>query len=174
MPLSRRARLRRTGLLCLHTLRNLAYHRAITDSRRPWKDQQFWVAAHNNYLDVAILEWCKTFTDRAGMHHWKKSVVRSEDFAAEMHTALQSDAESFQAYALSIKSYRDKFVAHLDEENNINIPTMTIAKLSTQALYEWLHYNKNDCNAFYDAPHRADRYYAECFTHALRVLRTET
>ena len=173
MPLSRRARLRRTGLLCLHTLRNLAYHRAIADSRRPWQEQQFWVAAHNNYLDVAILEWCKIFTDRAGMHHWRKSVVRPEHFAAEMHTVLRSDAETFQAYALSIKSYRDKFVAHLDEENDIRIPRMSIAKLSTQTLYEWLQRHEDDCNAFHGAPLRADRYYAECFTHARRVLRGE-
>jgi len=170
MPLSRRARLRRTGLLCLHTLRNLAYHRAIAESRQPWREQQFWIAAHNNYIDVAILEWCKLFTDRAGMHHWRKSVTRPKEFTAELYAALRSDVASFQTYALSVKVYRGTFVAHLDEENDINIPRMSIAKLSTQSLYEWLQHHEDDCNAFHDAPLRADRYYAECFTHARRVL----
>jgi hypothetical protein len=171
--MNRRTRLRRTGILCLHALRNLAFQRAMADARRTWESKQFLVTAHNNFLDVAILEWCKLFTDRAGVHHWRKSVTDQGAFSAALLAHVRCSEEEYRDYALSIKTYRDTFVAHLDEANDIDIPTMSIARLSTQFLYSWLLFTEDDCNAYHDAPQRPEEFYAVAHAHARKLLRGE-
>ena len=145
----------------------------MADARKTWESKQFWVIAHNNYLDIAILEWCKLFTDRAGKHHWRKSVTDQDAFRAKLLSEIRCDEEAFLEYALSLKIYRDKFVAHLDEDNEIAMPKMTIARLSTQTLFRWLREHEDDCNAYHDAPRRAEDFYALNFAHARKALRGE-
>jgi hypothetical protein len=157
----------------MHVLRNLAFHRAMADSQKSWNQNQFWITAHNNYLDIAVLEWCKLFTDRSGMHHWRKSVTDQDEFRDMLLADVKSTPAEYETYALSFKEYRDKFVAHLDEENTIHVPRMAIARLSTQTLFRWLLTQENDCNAFHDAPHRPEDYYAVCLANARKTLRGE-
>jgi len=129
--MSRRTRLRRTGILCMHVLRNLAFQRAMASSRRSWSQNQFWVTAHNNYLDIAVLEWCKLFSDRSGKHHWCKSITDQDAFAIKLQNDIGRNLAEYEAYALSFKVYRDKCLAHLDDANLVQVPSMPIAMLST-------------------------------------------
>ena len=77
MALTRRQRLRRVGILCCHTLRNLAYYRAWFDAGKPRADENFWVSANGNFADITVLEWCKLFADERGKHHWAKVIKES-------------------------------------------------------------------------------------------------
>ncbi len=150
--MNRRARLRRTGLLCLHCLRNLAFLRAAHDARQRWAAQQFWVTAHNNFLDIAVLEWCKVFGDRRAKHDWRKVVTDQELFFTSLLDHLQLTDGLFEEYINEMRTYRDKFIAHLDEEDRMNIPNMAPATKSAQFLYRWLIEKEDNCNAFWDAP----------------------
>lgn len=157
----------------MHTLRNIAFHRAIADARSGLGGNQFWATAHNNYLDIAILEWCKLFTDRAGMHHWRKSVTDPDEFFAKLLDEVRSDETAFSEYALSLKSYRDKFVAHLDEDNDILISRMSLARLSTQILFRRLRQHETGDNVFHDFPLRPEDYYLVCLATARKTIRGE-
>jgi hypothetical protein len=157
----------------MHVLRNLAFQRAMADSRRSWSQNQFWVTAHNNYLDIAVLEWCKLFTDRSGKHHWCKSITDQDAFAIKLQNDIGRNLAEYEAYALSFKVYRDEFVAHLDDANLVQVPSMPIARLSTQTLYTWLRSKEDDCNAFHDAPLRPEDLYAICLADARKTLRGE-
>lgn len=150
--MTRRERLRRTGILCLNSLRNAAFFRAAHEARRSWGSEQFWVAAHNNCLDIAVLEWCKVFGDPRAKHYWKKTVTKPDIFLPRLLDHLRLTEALFDGYIGEMRTYRDRFVAHLDEENQMNIPNMAPTIKSAQYLYRWLRETEDDCDAFPDAP----------------------
>lgn len=164
--MTRRERLRRTGILCLHCLRNLAFFRAAIDARDRWAGQQFWATAYNNFLDIAVLEWCKVFGDRRAKHHWRKVVTDQEGFLASLLSHLRLTEDMFAEYVTEMRTYRDKFIAHLDEENQMNIPNMSPAIKSAQFLYLWMREKEDDCGAFWDAPDDPVIYFREFMSQA--------
>jgi hypothetical protein len=113
-----------------------------------WSGQQYWATATNNFLDVAVLEWCKLFGERNGRHNWKKSVNQPSAFELSLLARLNWSARQCDEYVQGMRKYRDKFVAHLDELNLYAIPSMDPAISSAQHLYNWLLEHETDCDAF--------------------------
>ena len=157
--MTRRDRLRRTALLCLHCLRNLAFYRAAHEARQAWAGEQFWVTAHNDFLDIAVLEWCKFFGDKKAKHCWRKSVTDQAVFLTALLDHLRLTEDFFVDYVSEIRTYRDKFVDHLDEDTRMNIPILAPAIKSAQFLYQHLLEVEDDCGAFPDAPLSAVAYF---------------
>lgn len=150
--MKRRKRLRRTGILCLHCVRNLCYFRAGEEQAEAPTPQSYWNNVRNNFLDISILEWCKLFADRKGKHFWKEVVEDHDLFHAKLLEKLSITDEMFQNYTKSMKLYRDKFLAHLDELDEANIPNMVVAQKAALHLYGWLLEIEDDCEAYPDAP----------------------
>lgn len=163
--MTRRNRLRRTAILCLHCLRNLAYYRVFQEAKNQVVPQQLWITAQNNFLDIAVLEWCKLYGDNRAKHSWKKSVADQETFKSGLIEKLKITEAMFEDFILEMRTYRDKFVAHLDEEDHMNIPNLTPAIRSTQYLYEWLLDREDDIDVFLDAPKSAQTFYLERLEH---------
>lgn len=157
--MNRRTRLRRTGILCLHCLRNAAYYRAWNAGPVVRRETQFWKTLNGNFIDTCLLEWCKLFGDLKAKHHWSKSVTDSDQFTAGLYQKLGIDETAFEDYRLDVREYRDKFVAHLDELNQAKIPRLQPVIDSVQYLYEYLVQVEDDLNAFPDAPQSARAYY---------------
>lgn len=157
----RRYRTRRVGILCCHCLRNLAFYRAWYKAGTPFKGKQFWVNLNGNFLDVAVLEWCKLFGDTRGKHYFGKVVSDATAFKAGLLSSLQATDVDFDQYIAQMRNYRDKFIAHLDDQNKMHIPSLTIAKKSTIYLYDYLVANKSKGNTFHDAPTAAKPFYKE-------------
>jgi len=84
---TRRDRLRRVVLLCVHFSRNLAYYRAGHD-RLTNASPSFWITIDGNFLDMAVMEWCKLFGDQKGRHSWVKVVTDPSRFEAELLSNL--------------------------------------------------------------------------------------
>jgi hypothetical protein len=150
-------------------LRNLAYYRAFEEAKNGVVQQQMWITAQNNFLDIAVLEWCKLFGDKKAKHLWKNSVGDQEVFKSELTYKLKITEGLFDSYIQEMRTYRDKFVAHLDEENQMNIPNLIIAIKSTQHLYQWLLDREDDCDALLDAPRSAQTFYLERLDHGREV-----
>ncbi len=161
--------LRRTGKLCLFAVRNFAYSRAAHDAQSKWRYQQFWIAVANNALDIGILEWCKVFADKKAEHAWRRSINDQALFLAELLTHLRLTESMFDAYLQEMRTYRDKFVAHLDRENQMNIPDLSAAIKSAQFLYKWLVDKEDDGGAFSDSPSDAVGYFRDSFAEAQNV-----
>lgn len=162
--LTRRQRLRRTDILCLGTLRNFALYRAGWSQLQPaWRGRQFWVATNSNFLDTGVLEWCKVFADQKAQHHWRKTVGDQLAFLAQLLQELHMTQNAFDAYIQRLRFYRDKFIAHLDEENRMAFPELDAAVRSAQLLHQHFLANEDDCNAFPDAPRDAVAYYGRYF-----------
>lgn len=131
--MNRTERLRRVALLMASFLRNLAYLRAFEDAHarvpRDWT-RDFWITQGGNCTDIAILEWCKLFADGADKHHWSRVVADPQAFRRLLLIQLDLDEAGYAAYVTSVRRYRDKFVAHLDSDNVMEIPMLDIAERS--------------------------------------------
>jgi hypothetical protein len=145
---SKRDRLRRAVLLCAHFSRNLAYYRAGHD-RLTNASPSFWVTIDGNFLDVAVMEWCKLFGDQKGKHSWAKVVTDPSRFEAELLSHLGISPRELEAYINEMRVYRDKFLAHLDDLPLMEIPfldrarqrlisiTITLSSVRRQPLISW-------------------------------------
>lgn len=129
------AQLRKVIILCCRFARNLAFYRVGQYPR--WHDTllsqdhpqaSFWRQANANFLDVAVLEWCKLLGDQNGKYYWKRIVSNKTEFESQLLRELQTDACGFRAEVDAMRCYRDKFVAHLDKLNVMNIPKLECAK----------------------------------------------
>ncbi len=155
MALTRRQRLRRVGTVCCHTLRNLAYYRAWFEMEKPRANEQFWISANGNFADITVLEWCKVLADEKGKHHWTKVVQDKTAFMTGLLAKLRVDEAAWSAYVKEMRFLRDKFIAHLDDEQVMTLPQLDMAKMSTVYLYTYLLENEDDGGVFVDAPQNA-------------------
>ena len=158
--MTRRQRLRRVGILCCHCLRNLAYYRAGWRDGVPKSKKYFSVNANNNSLDIAVLEWCKLFADKRGKHYWRKIISDPTNFGLGLLKALKMDETQFDDYVNQMRTYRDKFVAHLDSEETMHIPQLRPAIDSSIYLYDYLLANEEEDGCFDDAPVNASDFFS--------------
>lgn len=163
----RKKLLRRAGILCWHFLRNLAFYKAGFRNGKLVANDQFFVSANGNFLDICILEWCKLFGDKNEKHYWRKVVADPDRFMSCLLQSLSLTQADFDAYIKTVRDYRDKFVAHLDKENTMRPPKLRIARKSASFLYGYLldHEQVEDC--YDDAPKNVPRRYK----HYLRLGR---
>jgi hypothetical protein len=102
----------------VYVARNVAHHRSL----EPFKDdfnQNYWILVFNNFLDVAVLEWCKAFGSRGEATHWSKHVADQEAFRVGLLQKLAISEEEWRVYWESIKTYRDELVAHHESASKI-------------------------------------------------------
>jgi hypothetical protein len=124
-------------------------------------ENQFWRAVDGKFLDMCVLEWCKLFVDKNGKHHWRKVVTDKCRFLSGLLKEMNCNEEEFERYISEMKVYRDKFVAHLDDENTGYYPRLDFAKISSIYLYEYLLANEAEDDCFHDAPD-----IRECFSQS--------
>jgi hypothetical protein len=112
--------------LCVYFARNLAYYRAgrtgLTNA-----SPEFWITANSNFIDMAVLEWCKLLGDRSAKHFWANVVADPPRFKDMMLSHLGMTADEFDAYIKEMRTYRDKVLAHLDDLPVMDIPFLDSA-----------------------------------------------
>jgi hypothetical protein len=145
----------------MHFVRNAAYYRAWNAAPTSRRREQFWRTLNGNFIDICMLEWCKLFGDIKAQHHWAKCVSDSTAFLQGLCEKTGLDHASFETYRQEVRSYRDKFVAHLDELNTTRIPNLQPALESVRYLYNYLVTYEDELNAFHDAPKNANTRYQE-------------
>jgi hypothetical protein len=160
--MTRRERIRRVAILCCHCLRNLAFYKA------GWRDgefihkkpSQFWINVNGNFIDICVLEWCKLFGLKRDEHYWEKVITDRASFFDGLIKLLSLSKDEFEAYVQEVRSYRDKFIAHLDSEKVMNIPKqLLIVQQSASYLYDYLLANEDEGNFFPDTPASASSFY---------------
>jgi hypothetical protein len=144
-PLTLEERRRRAVRLCCRFIRNLAFFRAGLQPEVPptlfaltHPQCAFWREAHGRFFDACVLEWCKLFADYNGEHHWRRVVAEPKRFKADLCTKLGVTTAEFDDLIAEVKSYRDKFVAHLDEERTMRFPMLEQPMKAVEFLFERL------------------------------------
>jgi hypothetical protein len=182
-PLSPDERRRRVVQLCCSFMRNLAYHRAgldievqgkLLDPRCP--QAAFWREVHGNFFDISVLDWCKLFVDRKngdwGEQHWRRVVDEPDRFEADLYATLGVTADKFTTLIKKIKHYRNKFVAHLDDERTMLLPALEKAKIAIAFLHGRLVQQAGGCGDWRGLPTTAeqlDRGFTQAFQEAQSV-----
>lgn len=169
--MTRTQRLRRVLLVCAHCVRNLAYYRAGWHNRRPIRVEPFWNTVNGNFVDICVLEWCKLFGDAKAPHSWRRIVADRAAFERGLLRHLEIGANAFAVTVSELRTYRDKFVAHLDSELTGQIPQFAIVKASVEYYHSYILRTEGsaqlckslptDLAAFYDACTREARMYYE-------------
>jgi hypothetical protein len=165
---SERARVRNTVILCGHCLRNIAFYRAGWRRKRARVRRQFWIGANGAFIDVAILEWCKLFTDTRGGHRWTRTVADRAGFIAGLLARLRMTQAEFDAYSRTLKHPRDKFIAHLDDYPTMYLPWLRPARASAAFLRDYLLNDAATTHWFQPWEKTSARdFYKEMYEHAL-------
>jgi hypothetical protein len=134
---SHRDRMRRIVIVCCAFARNIAFYRAGWHEKarlfllEQHPEAVFWRQVNGNFLDIAVLDWCKLFGDpkgtsrnRLGKHHWRRTVSDPNGFEAGLLDHLQMDEAGLGVLIGRIREYRDKFLTHLDNDLLMNIPEL--------------------------------------------------
>jgi len=182
--LSRRDRLRRVLLLCCSFARNVSFYRAghaeyaqpLLSERHP--EAAFWRQVNGNFLDIAVLDWCKLFGDkkvvrseRRGKHHWRGVVTDPETFERGLFARLQLNEDGFTALIDKMRHYRDEFVAHLDDGLVMDIPELEDAATAVNYYHEYVAAHEVQPGDLDGLPRAGDiaHAYDECDREAGRV-----
>lgn len=116
---------------------------------------------NGNFLDICVLEWYKLFGDKRGKYHWKKIIINQHAFLGGLLNATNLTEPEFDSYIEEMKTYRDKFVAHLDAEPVMHIPHLRVARKSVSFLYGYLLDCEEEDGCFGDAPPKASSFYKQ-------------
>ena len=162
--MDRTKRLRRVGILCCHFARNYAYYKAGWDKGQFKRKERFWICLSVNFIDIRVLEWYKLFGNHKDKHHWKKVMTHDEDFKKRMFEKLKIKQTDLDKVHGSIKAYRDKFVAHLDSEETMNIPMIEEA---LDMVFFYYSEVKKICDSTSDWPTSLEEFYEEHFQQAV-------
>lgn len=160
--LSREKRLRRVAILCCHVLRNAAFYRAGSQERELNQKSIFWRVVNGNFLDICVLEWCKLFCDKRDKHCYMKIVEDKQEFYKSMVSKLKIENDEFENYIKEVKFYRDKFVAHLDDEEIMRPPYLDYLIESSKFYFSTIINDSNAGALRWDAPINIDVFYENC------------
>ena len=131
-------RLRRVLILCVHCARNTIYYRQGWQQKKAVFRGSLVVTANSNFLDVAVLEWCKLFAEPRGKHHWTRVIHDRSAFEHRVLCDLSLTTDQFAAFIRDVRKYRDRFLAHLDDDETMDIPRLDSIITSVQSLYQFL------------------------------------
>ena len=169
--INKRKRLRRLALLSCHFTRNLAYTRAWTREIGGRDYSQILITINNNFIDMAVMEWCKIFADKRGKHYWE-SIVNYQNFKIDMLSHICIKEARFENYIKEMLHYRDKFIAHLDDEDTMNIPRLDIAEKAVLFLYDHLVLQEASEGDLDQLPTNLPSYYRQCFNEVSPIIGT--
>ena len=165
---------RRAALICCHFTRNLAYYRAGWPDKQPiFPGNDLWKSINSNFLDVAVLEWCKLFADGRARHSWRKVVVDSSAFLPQMLSDTEISLREWGSYLKRMRGYRDKFIAHLDSDKMMNIPHMNLAEFAVYYLYDTVTAEQSS-ELFKDLPSNLRSYRNSCRAAAVEAYTNAT
>jgi hypothetical protein len=82
------------------------------------------------------------FADRDAVHLWKNTVSDPVQFEAALLANLNFSADDFAKHLEDIRFYRNKFVAHLDGYNEMDIPTLNLLRQSVWFYHAYIVTNE--------------------------------
>jgi hypothetical protein len=133
---------------------------------------QFWTQTSANFLDIAVLEWCKLLGDEKDKHFWRNVVTDPALFEASVLAHIGLKASDFVDFAKKMRRYRDKFVAHLDSDAKMDVPRLTTA-LASNSFYHGhivrVEAAAGDLFGLADTSDKFAKGYEQCFWEAQRA-----
>lgn len=152
--------LKRAVLKCRDFVRQLAYHRAMLPHVNNLRTN-IWIYAFNNYIDVAVLDWCHLFGNWNDHLHWRNLINDADGFKKELLNTLNMTAREFDTYWESVKDYRDKDIAHIEVRPSTNVPHMDKALEAVSLYYRHLISELHQEGIYWELPDNIENYINE-------------
>jgi hypothetical protein len=150
----------------VYITRNVAHHRSLNSFRDDF-NQTYWILISNNFLDVAILEWCKVFGSTSDATHWTSNVLDRAAFRTGLLEKLKVTKDEWIAYRERVKTYRDKVIAHYDNNSTvIDHPDFCLALKACFYYYDMLISQLKRGSISTSYPESLDDYYEESLAQA--------
>lgn len=108
-----------------------------------------------------MLEFCKLFAEKRGRHHWRKVVSDQTAFLTGLLPTLGMNETELNEYIQTFRFYRNKYLAHLDEETTGNFPDLGPGKDAVSYLYDYILEHEDEGDFFLDASATAADFYAD-------------
>jgi hypothetical protein len=116
--------------------------RGPSDYSRHPESANFFIVANGNFIDMCVLEWCKLFADHKDKHHWQNIVADKAHFEKELFGRSSVSKLELGKQVRAMRRYRDKFIAHLDSDRIMQIPSLDIPKKTTWFYYAYVVANE--------------------------------
>jgi hypothetical protein len=165
-------------ILCASFAPNVAYFRAgqrltgLAAHAPSHAYSTFWTQISANFLDIAVLEWCKLLGDEKDKHFWRNVVTDPAAFEASLPSHLGMTGSDFEDLAKKMRRYRDKFVAHLDSDAKMDIPPLAAALAANSFYHGHIVRVEAAAGDLFGLPNTSDKFasgYEQCFEEAERV-----
>lgn len=150
--MDRSTRVRRVFIVCANFARNIVYYRAGWHGTELVSDTAFYRTINGNFIDIAVLEWCKLFGDLKAKHHWRKVVRDPTRFEQSLLSFIGLTLGEFESYIEQMRTYRDKFLAHLDSDLTMEIPLLETGLRAVEHLHAYLLEHQLDELQFAHSP----------------------
>lgn len=151
----------------VYFVQNVACHRALRECMQD-TPQNFWTLIFNNFLDFAVLEWCKIFGARSEPTHWTKLITDHDKFRDDLLKRVGLSVDEWKTYRDSIKDYRDNFVSHHQKNPNVTqYPKFDYALTATFYYYERL-IKELRMLGITEYPDELQGYYDRCLSQAVK------
>ena len=176
--IDRETLLRRVVLKCRDFVRQLSYHRAM-HPRIENARTNFLIYTFNNFIAMAVLDWCHLFGSHSDDLHWRNVVIDEVAFNRALLDAFDIYQDAWENNWRLVKGYRDKDVAHLEVRPSTTVPEMELSLQSVcfyhdsiiEELREWERYRalpERLADYVTEVGQLADRYVADNIVNLLR------
>ncbi len=120
----------------------------------------FWITVNGNSLDMCVLEWCKLFGGKKRSNNSLQQILKDpEAFKADVLQHLALDEAVFEEEVQIFRTYRDRWIAHLDRDRKGFYPRLENAKKAVWFYYEYIGKEQIDQKM---GTKRIETGYAEC------------
>jgi len=171
--LIQRERTWRTMQIAISCINNIAAYKAnwqkIDGVDKLIVDRHFWVLMNGNFLNVAVLDWCKLFAESNGKHHWSCSF--KNEWKEQLFARMAMSQSKFKKELGLVNEYRSKFVAHLDDPIAMNYPNTNFMLDSVSYLHDCLKTNFETKRFFVGYYKFAEELYASRIEAAIDEVR---
>lgn len=138
----REQRLRRVMICCCAIIRNVAYYKGGWRNGRPVFASNIERTISGNFMDMAVLEWCKLFGEpRHEPQHWQHVLTEIEqrrEFKQGLLKSLGYTSKDWNVHSQASIRYRSDFIAHLGSEPTMHTPFLDPAWKSAAFYFEFL------------------------------------
>ena len=109
----------------------------------------------------------RTWDNGISLHRWDNVVADKVRFKAELYQHI--DKTRFQTLIGAMRTPRNKFIAHLDDQNKEYTPHMDLAKDAVQFYHSYIARNEAEPNDLIGLPTDLNNYYSACYREAENI-----
>lgn len=108
---------------------------------------RLFTTIRSNYFDIAVLDWMLLFGNRDDPHHFKKLITDSASFKRDLLLKLNFNESEWTTYRDELKKFRDKRVAHFEQNTDVIVPSLDKALVCVSEYYKALIEESNNIDA---------------------------